>query len=299
MSKRAICAAFAVALACLGPALAKTTHHAPAAPHDNAIHPALWTVHGPKGTAYLFGSVHVLPSGIEWKSQSLLAAMKRSDTFVFEVPLDHQDQDRVEAQNVQREIMDLHGMLPPGQSLRGQLPKDMVPKYDAVIADLNISPGYIDRLQPWLAATILETAQFYRNDASAMNGVDVQVYALASNMHKETRGFETLEQQLAILGPAEQRGGVHELSRIIDEATTDTEKREYDAIVAAWEHGDVAAIARETNAGFAKEDPGLRKTLLDDRTARWAAELGPMLSEPRTYFITVGTAHLVDRKSVV
>src|SRR5215472_12386658 len=245
MSNRVFCAAIAVALACLGPAYARqSSHHAPAPHRDNGIHPALWTVHGPKGTAYLFGSVHVLPSGIEWKSQTLLAAMKRSDAFVFEIPLDHQVQDVVEAQRVQKEIMDLHGLLPPGESLRGKLPKDMVPRYDAAIANLNISPGYLDRLQPWLASTVIETAEFYRADANAMNGVDVQVYAIASNLHKETRGFETLEQQLEIFGPAEQRVGIHELGRTIDEAVAGEEVQKYDSIVAAWERGDVAAIAK-------------------------------------------------------
>lgn len=297
MPKRAVCAAIAVALACLAPALAKPVQHASAVRPDNGIHPALWTVHGPKGTAYLFGSVHVLPSGIEWNSQKLLAAMRRSDTFIFEVPLDHQYQDQVDAARLQQEIEDQHGLLPPGESLRKKLPSDVVPKYDAAIADLNISPGYVDRLQPWLVATVLETAQFFRTDASAMNGVDVQVYAIASGMHKETRGFETLEQQLAILGPAEQRGGIHELERVIDQVATDSEKKEYDAMVGAWEHGDIAGIRKETDAGFAN-DPALRKAMLDDRTERWAQEMAPMLNEPGTYFITVGAAHLVGPKGL-
>src|SRR5215467_11477144 len=93
----------------------------------------------------------------------------------------------------------------------------------------------------------------FRADAEAMNGVDVQVYAIASNMHKETRGFETLEQQLAIFGPAEQRVGIHELGRTIDEAAAGGEVQKYDAIVAAWEHGDVAQIARQTDTAFAKD----------------------------------------------
>jgi uncharacterized protein YbaP (TraB family) len=292
MPKRAFCAGIAIAVALLSPAIAKPAHHhARAVVHDNTVHPALWTVHGPKGTAYLFGSVHVLPANINWKSRELLDAMKRSDTFVFEIPLDHQDRDRVEALRIQKEIMDVHGMLPPGESLRHNLPANMVPKYDSVIANLNISPGYLDRLQPWLASMVLETAQFFRADASAMNGVDVQVYAIASNMHKDTRGFETLEQQLAIIGPEEQRVGIAELGHTIDQATTDSVNRTYDALLTAWEHADVAAIAKESDTEFAK-DPQLRKTLLDDRTARWAQELQPMLNEEHNYFVTVGAAHL-------
>src|SRR5207253_2543454 len=37
-------------------------------------HPALWTVRSAKGTAYLFGSVHLLPPNIDWHSPDVDAA---------------------------------------------------------------------------------------------------------------------------------------------------------------------------------------------------------------------------------
>lgn len=289
MSKLApLALAMAAVLALAAPASAK---HAKKPVHDPYVHPAFWTVHGPKATAYLFGSVHILPPNINWKSPALLAAMKKSDTFIFEIPLDHQDKDRDEAQRIQKEIMDVHGMLPPGISLRGELSNDTVPKYDAVLAQFGISPGYIDRLQPWLASMVLETAQFFRSDANAMNGVDVQIYAIASDAHKDTHGFETLEQQLNIIGSEEQKSGLKELSHTIDEAMSSGQASKFDVIVSEWEHGDVQAIAHETDVEFAK-DPELRKTMLDDRTARWAVEMRTLLDQPHTYFITVGAAHL-------
>ncbi|MBV9330082.1 MAG: TraB/GumN family protein [Alphaproteobacteria bacterium] len=269
------------------PATAKTRH----LPHTQAVKPAIWTVHGPKGTAFLFGSVHVLPPRVNWKTPVVLAAIRRSDTFVFEIPLDHQEQDRAEAQRVQKEIMDLHGMLPPGESLRGALSGPILPKYDLALAELNVSPGYVDRLQPWLASMVLETAQFFRSDARALNGVDVQVYAMANAMHRKTQGFETLEQQLALIGPEEQKAGMFELDRTLDEALSGNQARKFDALVVAWEHGDVGAIEREADTDFAR-DPSLKKSLLDDRNARWASELKPMLEQPHTYFVTVGAAHL-------
>src|SRR5690349_1262521 len=56
--------------------------------------PAMWTVHGPKGTAYLLGSVHALPDDIDWQTAEIKAAMKRSGTFVFEVPMQLDDHSR-------------------------------------------------------------------------------------------------------------------------------------------------------------------------------------------------------------
>src|ERR1700742_3288410 len=74
-------------------------------------HPALWVVHGKAGTAYLFGSIHILPPNIAWHSAKLDAAMADSDTFVFEVPQD--DSGKAEAQA----FMAKHGTLPADTTL--------------------------------------------------------------------------------------------------------------------------------------------------------------------------------------
>jgi len=257
----------------------------------------MFTVHGSKGTVYLFGSVHVLPPNVNWKYPALMAAMQRSDTFVFEVPLDHWDQDVKTAQTVQKEIMDAHGMLPPGESLRHQLPADMVPKYDAVIATLGISPGYIDRLQPWLAAMVLETAGFFQSDARAMNGVDVNVYAMAQDMHKQTQGLETLEDQLKMISSQEQMYGMDQLDHTITAMSGDPKAANFDSIFAAWERGDVDAIARLSEHELGRH-PDIQKALLQDRNTRWVGELEAMLAEPHVYFVTVGAAHLAGPEGV-
>ena len=49
-------------------------------------HPAMWTVHGPKGTVVLVSSLHLLPRGTDWHRPEIDAAMAHADSFVFEVP---------------------------------------------------------------------------------------------------------------------------------------------------------------------------------------------------------------------
>jgi uncharacterized protein YbaP (TraB family) len=245
----------------------------------------------------LFGSIHVLPPRTNWQTPQLLVAMKESDIFVFEIPLDRQSEDREEARRIQKEIMDLHGLLPPGQSLRGVLPAPLVSEYDAALAKLSISPGYVDRLQPWLAAMVLETAQLRHTDAQAMTGVDVQVYAIASRMKKQTKGFETLEQQLAMVTPEEQSTGMDELGSTLGEAAHAGEERKYRDLVKAWKTGDVRALEKIAVTGLSK-NPALKKSLLDDRNARWAIRLRMMLDTPHTFFVTVGAAHLAGNRGV-
>jgi len=272
-------------------AFGATSAHAGKHDHLANTHPALWTVHGRQGTAYLFGSIHALPPDIAWKTKPLLAAMRKSDVFVFEIPFDHQAEDREEARRIAKEIQDAHGMLPPGSSLRGLLSSDRQADYDLALAHLSISPGYIDRLQPWLASMVLETAQLSHPDQADMTGVDVQVYAIATRMNKQTQGLETFEQQLALITAEQQSAGLDELNASITEAIHDGQPKQYRAQVDAWLHGDQRTLERIAANGLSS-NPGLKKALLDDRNARWTMQIESMLEEPHTYFITVGAAHL-------
>src|SRR5215472_13108648 len=88
---------------------------ATAEPLANVPHPALWHVQGAKGELYLFGSIHILPTGLDWQKDVIADAIHRSDVFVFEIPLDESAQARLGS------LIDDRGRLPKGQSLRGML----------------------------------------------------------------------------------------------------------------------------------------------------------------------------------
>ncbi len=47
---------------------------------------------GPEGEVYLFGSIHLLPKNIAWRTRQVDAAIERADVFVFEVSTDDKAQ---------------------------------------------------------------------------------------------------------------------------------------------------------------------------------------------------------------
>src|SRR5215469_13000997 len=106
---RLICSATLAAF--VGSAAVAATAEAPPVIATIKAHPALWTVHSAKGTAYLFGSVHLLPPNIDWHSTAVEAAIKASDVFVFEAPMGAEGQAQTEA------FIRANGMLPPNEAL--------------------------------------------------------------------------------------------------------------------------------------------------------------------------------------
>lgn len=70
------------ALASAGCATAKPSGAATA-----EARPALWKVADADTTIYLFGTIHLLPEGLEWRTPALNQAIARSDSLVMEAVL--------------------------------------------------------------------------------------------------------------------------------------------------------------------------------------------------------------------
>jgi uncharacterized protein YbaP (TraB family) len=246
-------------------------------------HPALWTVHSAKATAYLFGSVHLLPPNIDWRSPAVDAALKASDVFVFEAPLGAEGQSQTAA------FVRANGMLPPNEALPSLLDARARKDYRQAVAAARADPATLVHLRPWLAAIVIETSALQASHYSRSGGVDLQLWDYANAQHKKIETFETIEEQLALLMPKDQKLEKEEFEAELKEVKTSS--GEIGALVDAWCDGRIAEVARLMNKGLSTT-PGAMKLLIDDRNARWAKRLDAMLAEPHTYFVTVGAGHL-------
>ena len=246
-------------------------------------HPALWTVHSSSATAYLFGSVHLLPTNIDWHSPAVDAALKASDVFVFEAPMGAEGQAQTEA------FVRANGMLPSDKALPSLLDTGARKDYREALATAHTDPATLVHMRPWLAAIVMETSALQASHYSRMGGVDLQLWTYASAEHKKIDTFETIPEQLALLMPKDPKLETEEFAAELKELKTSS--GEIGTLVDAWSDGRIADVARLMNKGLAST-PGAMKVLIDDRNARWAQRLDSMLAEPHTYFITVGAGHL-------
>jgi uncharacterized protein YbaP (TraB family) len=246
-------------------------------------HPALWHVKGPQGDVYLFGSIHVLPRDIDWRTPAVAKAMARADVFVFEVPTDPGAMRRM------RDLIATHGYLPQGERLRAKLSPAEQAEFDTALAAAHLPPAAVDRDRPWLAALQIAFAEIVGAKYDPGSGVDAVVHGEAAAAGKPMRYFEYIDQQFALLAPDDPALELSEFkSDLKDLAEPD---KELGALVAAWSRGEVPAIGKLMNQGL-QAYPGAKKALLDDRNRRWSLQIETMLEEKRTFFITVGAGHL-------
>ena len=252
--------------------------------------PALWKVHGNVGTAYLLGSIHVLPPQTRWRTRAIDSAIRSSNVFVFEIPNDAETQARI--QNLVAE----KGQLPAGTTLPSILSPEARADFEADLTREHIPHAAIDGKRPWLADLVLVVQQMALENASLAHGVDTVLMEEATRKHLETRYLETLDTQIALLVPTDPKLELDEFEADLREFRKQSD--EFDALIAAWSNGDLAAIDRLINGEFAAH-PEARKALLDDRNRAWAGKIEGWLGEHRTFFITVGAGHLVGKSSLV
>jgi uncharacterized protein len=252
--------------------------------------PAMWTVHGPQGTAYLLGSVHALPKNVEWQTPAIKAAVKRANAFVFEIPMSRDSMARAGL------LMAGNVFLPPSVSLPSYFDSEMRGDFRAAVEHTQIDPEGLVVVRPWYAARELQDAMSGKLTSHTEEGVDNKIYAMAEarGIH-DVRAFETPEFQLhALKGDANTKNELGLLKMAMKKAAT---KPMVPAkkLLDAWAAGDPAALAAIMAAS---ESPEERKVILDDRNRNWIPKIEKMLKEKRTFFITVGAAHLAGQNGV-
>ncbi|MCZ8136718.1 MAG: TraB/GumN family protein [Porphyrobacter sp.] len=278
-----------LALFAAAPALADnhaSTETAAAVPATGGNGPALWKVADEDTTIYLFGTVHVLPQGIEWYDATIANALEGSDMIVTEIKMDPASETKLQQLSMSM------GMLPSGTTLRSLLTREQTTAYEAALAKIGAPPAAFDQLKPWLAGLTLSLIPLMQQGYDPNSGVEKVLLAKAGT--KGQGALETAEFQLGIFDGMPTEGQV----AFLMEAATgmDEVKPTLDRMVAEWAKGDADALAAIMNEGMS--DPAVAEALLYSRNANWAEWIDTRLDKPGSVFIAVGAGHLAGTKSV-
>jgi uncharacterized protein YbaP (TraB family) len=237
--------------------------------------PALWEVSGEHGEkAWLFGTIHALPDGAEWRTPAIERAFAASDLLMVEIG---DLGDSGAAARAFEEFATTPGL--PALSAR------------AAAADRSAVEALMDRAgmddadfwdtETWAAALILANAV---RESETGNGVDRDLL----DEGKPVEALETFAAQFARfdrLSEAEQRRFLAAVAR--EAGRQDTEAR-----TMAWLTGDLAALAsrveRELNA-----QPALRQALVADRNDYFAARIVATIEDGSAPFVAVGAGHML------
>ncbi|MGH7054072.1 MAG: TraB/GumN family protein [Stellaceae bacterium] len=280
--------ALALAVLCLGPA-------APAQPATAPVrHPLfLWQATGGKGTVFLLGSIHAAKADFYPLPPPIEEDFAESSVLVEEIDLSRQDPAHL------RRLMLERGLYPAGDSLDHHISAETQRALRKYLKQTGQPAATFSRMKPWLAALMVGLSAVDVDGISSRYGIDVHFASEAEAAHKEMGALESARFQLDLF--ANLPASLQEAMLLSSLNDAQKGKREVEALLAAWRKGDGRAIE-----GFITRDerksPRLKPVydeLLPARNRRMVAKITTYLATPKTYFVVVGTAHLIGKDGIV
>lgn len=241
---------------------------------------------------YFLGSVHAASSDMFPLPAAIEQAYERSDALVLEVDLFATDPETTQ------KLIARHGLLLGNETLEDLLPPDTLDLLRQTLTRHDMTLQNVERLRPWLIATMLEEAQLAELGYEFANGIDLYFLRRATQ-DKKVVALETFESQLEMLStlPPELE------LRFLQDMLGDPEelRSKMQLLMEAWRHGDETALEAVIFEHM-DDDPELAELyerLIFRRNASMAAQLEHLLEEPETWFVVVGAGHFVGDRSVI
>ena len=296
--RKLLAATSAIALAfAASPALAH--EHGDDAHSAGTGGPALWKVADEDTTIYLFGTVHILPEGLDWLKPTVAEALAGADQYGSEIDTSQiPDYDPTTGAPPPPELIEIATMqaqlaqLTTGGTLRDLMDQEDRAEYEAAMTSLGLPEATFDGFEPWFAMMTMSQIAMMQAGFDPTNGVERSLDELLEG--KERAAFETVEQQMGFFDGLPMESQLTFLDQSV-EMLPDMQEG-FNKMVGEWIEGDPDGLAAVINEGFA--DPVLYDALLTQRNSAWAAWLDDRLDQPGTVFVAVGAGHLGGETSV-
>lgn len=257
---------------------------APASPR-----PALWKVADQDTTVYLFGTIHLLPAGYEWRSPAFNAAAQQSQGLVVETIIDNRNPADFAATMMR---LGLSPNLPPVEQ---RIDPSKRAALASAIAKSGVPAAALNRMETWAVAFTLLGTQFKGMALTAEDGVETRLKQSFAAAGKPIGQLETHAEQLGFFDALPEKAQRSLLEGALERP--EEARRHFDGMLAAWARGDVDAIARTFNADMSA-DPALKDLLLKRRNANWARWIEQRMQQPGSVMVAVGAGHLAGSESV-
>jgi uncharacterized protein YbaP (TraB family) len=251
--------------------------------------PPVWIVRDADSEMVLFGSIHVLPPGLDWNRPELKKALAGADDLWFELPMDPGTEIEV------AQLAAKTGVLPADQSLSKLIGAKDADRLSRVAETYGASMALLDRLEPWFAEVALASAYYRKAGGDPELGVE-KTLAAAAPPKAARKAFETPAEQIALFDSAPLREQIASLDETLDDMVA--RPNQYQDLLDAWMAGDVARLDKESLEPLREASPALFKRLVVDRNARWMTPLRARMAGSGRTVVVVGVGHLVGSEGL-
>lgn len=242
---------------------------------------------------YMLGSIHVGNSSLYPIDENIIKALKSSEKIYMEIDLSN----RAEAKKMRQKIY-----YDDGKNLKDDLGEELYSRVLKIFQGYGMEEDQVKILRPW---AIYNTMASDPKGESPKGSFGVESYFLAlSLLNKiEIGELESMEFQSNILSSFDKKTYVE----MIENLTAEIEKNGYKNInsglytlLDAWQNGDRDKMKSILSLKGDEASEKFNEAILDERDEGMAKKIDAMLKKDgkNTYFILIGSAHLVPENSV-
>jgi uncharacterized protein len=258
-------------------------------PAKAAAEPAMWVIEDADSKIYLFGTIHLLPRGTEWRSEKINRAISESSELWLEIA----DLESMFAQLTAVTAVFSQG-LSPRQPLSERLTPEQYEEFGRVAETMGYSARQLDGFRPWLAGMMIEMGAYQGADIE--QGADLQLSRDFRKRQLPVRGFETIGQQVRVFSGMSPED---ELQYLLDTVrNADPSGSALGEMAKIWAEGDDKTLDREFVAEMKEASPEFYDAILTRRNQGMADKIERILAGSRVSFVAVGAAHLVGPDSI-
>ncbi|MDU1954984.1 MAG: TraB/GumN family protein [Peptoniphilus lacydonensis] len=252
-----------------------------------------YEINNKNNKVYMLGSIHVGRNSLYPIDNNIVKSLKNSDKIYMEIDLT--DQEKIAEMQEKIYYKD-------GRNLKDDLGEELYERVLDIFKNFGMTEDQVKSIKPW---AIYNTLSIDPNRETATSDYGVESYFLAlSLLNKiEIDELESVEFQSDLLSNFDKESYIS----MIKNLTYEIEKNGYkninaqlDKMIDVWEKGDKdkMKILLSTNGDKAAEK--FNEALLSDRDKNMAKKIDTLLKEDgkNTYFILIGSAHLVPENSV-
>jgi uncharacterized protein YbaP (TraB family) len=236
----------------------------------------------------LFGTIHLLPSELKWRTAKLDQAMTSSQELVVETIIDEKNPTRLMSAMAS---LGLAKGLPP---ILERVPPAQRPALQAAIKKSGVPEKAYNGMKTWMAAFLLLSNQF--KELGLSGGVEGVLRSDFLSRNKPIGELETNLEQLSFFDRLPEAAQLNLLDGALEESGS--MKREFGGMLDSWSRGDVKGIARTFDKDLAAS-PELRDNLIRQRNANWSKWIERRMTQPGAVLIAVGAGHLAGPFSVL
>lgn len=254
----------------------------------------LFEVNGPKGKAYLFGTVHVGRPEFYPLDRTTTQAMASSRFLAVEA--DVSDQRNAALQVLQ------HAMYRPPASLDQAIDPLLLSRVEAVLKRVRLPKQQAFQMKPWMLGMMLTLLETQQAGYDSEYGADVHLLRKARELQKPVVELESLAAQFSLFNSLSTQEQQMFLQETVDGIESGKSRMQVATLIEAWASADRArlgAVLQEESLRQSSMYRSLYEKLLTQRNAAMADKIGGYLESGDQYFVAIGTLHLLGEGSVV